>query len=264
MPSASEPMDCRLLCPRPALRCRNPISRAARIRNLVDASSLDPNFRPDRTDNFTLTVQRELNSHMSLEVGYIGKIMKNEFQSINLDGVPIYETLGGQSFASAYAQVYQQMVFNGVAPQNVTAQPFFEAALGGANSSFCKGFASCTQAMLTASGWTGNQTYIKNTPVSDFYAKLVTASSWALGRTTYSQPFNGGNPQDTSLLMETSLGHANYNALFVTFRTNAWHGITTASNFTWGRALGTSAIVQASSETAALNPYNLNAEYGAH
>ncbi len=227
-----------------------------------DASSLDPNLRPDRTDNFTLTLQREINSHVSLEVGYIGKIMKNEFQSINLDSVPIYETMGGQSFASAYAQVYEQMVFQGVAPQSITAQPFFEAALGGANSSFCKGFASCTQAMLTASGWTGNQTYIKNTQVSDFYAKLVTASSWALGRTTYSQPFNGGNPQDTSLLMETSLGHANYNALFATFRTNAWHGITTASNFTWGRVLGTSAIVQASSETAALNPYNLNAEYG--
>jgi hypothetical protein len=228
-----------------------------------DASSLDPNFRPDRTDNFTVTVQRELNNHMSLEVGYIGKIMKNEFQSINLDSVPIYETLGGQNFAQAYAQVYQQMVFNGVAPQNVTAQPFFEAALGGANSSFCKGYASCTQAMLVAPGWTGNQTNIRDTAVSDFYAKLVTASSWQLGRTTYSQPFNGGNPQDTSLLMETSLGHANYNALFVTYRTNAWHGITTLSNFTWGRALGTSAIVQASSETAALNPYNLNAEYGA-
>jgi Carboxypeptidase regulatory-like domain len=230
-----------------------------------DASSLDPNFRPDRTDNFTLTLQREINSHVSLEVGYIGKIMKNEFQSINLDGVPIYETLGGQSFAQAYSQVYQQMVFQGVAPQSVTAQPFFEAALGGSNSAFCKGFASCTQAMLTTTAGSvgsANQGYIKNTQVSDLWAKLAAQPGWALGRTTYSQAFNGGNPQDTAILMETSLGHANYNALFATFRTNAWHGITTANNFTWGRALGTSAIVQASSETAALNPYNLNAQYG--
>src|SRR5262249_49112077 len=159
---------------------------------------------------------REINPHLSLEVGYIGKIMKNEFQSINLDGVPIYETLGGQSFAQAYAQVYEQMVFQGVAPQNITAQPFFEAALGGANSAFCKGFASCTQAMLTTttgSLGTANQGYIKNTQVSDLWAKLATTSSWALSRTTYSQAFNGGNPQDTALLMNTSLGHANYNAL---------------------------------------------------
>ena len=46
----------------------------------VDPYGLDPtNFKPDRTDNFTLTVQRELNSHMQLEVGYIGKILRNEF-----------------------------------------------------------------------------------------------------------------------------------------------------------------------------------------
>ena len=227
-----------------------------------DTSSLDPNYRPDRTDNFTLTVQRELNSHMSLEVGYIGKILKNEFQSINLDTVPINETLNGQSFAQAYSQLYQQLVFSGVSPANVTAQPFFEAALGGSGSAFCKGFTSCTQAMLTTSGFTNNPTLIKETAVADLWAKISTASSWTLGRTTYSQPFNGGNAQGTAELMETSLGHANYNALFVTFRTNAWHGLTTASNFTYGRALGTGGVVQASSETAALDPFNLNSQYG--
>ena len=57
------------------------------------------NFRPDRTDNFTLTVQRELNSHMQLEVGYIGKILRNEFMEMNLDSVPYMTTLGGQSFS---------------------------------------------------------------------------------------------------------------------------------------------------------------------
>ena len=110
----------------------------------VDSESLDPNFRPDRTDNFTLTIQRELNSHMHLELGYIGKILRNEYQSTNLDSVPIYETLGGQTFANAYAQLYQQLIFNGVPAANVTAQPFFESALGGAGSAFCKGYSSCT------------------------------------------------------------------------------------------------------------------------
>ncbi|HEX3880233.1 MAG TPA: carboxypeptidase-like regulatory domain-containing protein [Bryobacteraceae bacterium] len=228
----------------------------------VDAASLDPNIRPDRTDNFTLTIQREINSHVSLEVGYIGKILRNEFQSINLDSVPINETLGGQSFAQAYSQLYQQLIFSGVSPQNVTAQPFFEAALGGSGSSFCKGFASCTQAVLTAPGFTGNPALIKETAVSDLWAKLSTASSWGLGRTTYSQPFNGGNAQATALLTENSLGWGNYNSVFVTFRTNGWHGLTTASNFTYGRSLGTGGVVQASSETAALDPFNLNAQYG--
>ncbi|MGA2197896.1 MAG: carboxypeptidase-like regulatory domain-containing protein, partial [Bryobacteraceae bacterium] len=48
--------------------------------NAGDTESLDPNFKPDRIDNFTLTVQRELNPHVHLEVGYIGKIIKNEYQ----------------------------------------------------------------------------------------------------------------------------------------------------------------------------------------
>jgi hypothetical protein len=96
----------------------------------VDSESLDPNFKPDRTDNFTLTIQREINPHVHLEVGYIGKIMKNEYMEMNLDSVPINETLGGQSFANAFAQLYQQLIFNGVSAANVTAQPFFETASG--------------------------------------------------------------------------------------------------------------------------------------
>ena len=64
----------------------------------VDPDSLDPNFRPDRTDNFTFTIQREINSHVHLEVGYIGKIIKQRVQRLNLDSVPIYEHPGRPEF----------------------------------------------------------------------------------------------------------------------------------------------------------------------
>jgi Carboxypeptidase regulatory-like domain len=223
----------------------------------VDAVTLDPNLKPDRADNFTLTLQREINQHANLEVGYIGKIIRNEFQQLNLDSVPIYENLGGQTFAAAYAQVYQQMFFNGVQPANVTAQPFFENALGGANSAFCKGYANCTVAVATNYG-----SLIKETAVSDLWNKIDSQSSWILGRTTYGQAFNGGNGQGTSIDMTTSTGWGNYNAIFASFRTNAWHGVTTTSNFTWGRALGTATVVQASSSFTAVNPFNLSANYG--
>ena len=56
-------------------------------------------------------------------------------------------TLGGQSFANAFGQLYEQLIFNGVPAANVTAQPFFENALGGASSAFCKGYSSCTAAV---------------------------------------------------------------------------------------------------------------------
>ena len=225
----------------------------------VDSESLDPNFRPDRVDNFTFTLQRELNSHVHLELGYIGKIIRNEYQSTNLDSVPIYETLGGQSFANAFGQLYQQLIFNGVAAANVTAQPFFENALGGASSAFCKGYTNCTAAV--AANW--GSSYIKETAVSDLWNHMDAQSSWILPRSTYGQAFNGGAAQATSITMIDSLGWGNYNAVFATLRTNAWHGLTTTSNFTWGRAMGTATQVQASSSYTQLNAFDLGANYGA-
>jgi len=228
----------------------------------VDSESLDPNFRPDHTDNFTFTLQRELNSHVHLEVGYIGKLIKNEYQELNLDSVPINTTLGGQSFANAFAQLYEQLIFNGVPAASVTSQPFFETAFGGGSSAFCKGYNSCTAAVAANYG-TGTSSLIKETAVSDLWNKMDAQTSWILPRSTYGQSFNGGNGQSTSVDMITGLGWGNYNAAFATLRTNAWHGLTTTSNFTWGRALGTGTQVQASSSYTALNPFNEAANYGA-
>jgi hypothetical protein len=223
----------------------------------VDSESLDPNFRPDRTDNLTVTVQRELNSRMHIEVGYIGKKIANEYQSTNLDSVPIYETLGGQTFANAYGQLYQQLDFNGIAPASVTPQPFFENALGGASSAFCKGYSSCTAGVAA-----NYASLIKETAVSDLWNKMDAQSSWILPRSTYGQSFNSGPGQATSINSINSLGYGNYNALFFTFRTNAWHGLTTNTNFTWGRAFGTAVQVQASSSFTQENPFDINANYG--
>jgi hypothetical protein len=223
----------------------------------VDSESLDPNFKPDRTDNFTLTIQREINPHVHLEVGYIGKIMKNEYMEMNLDSVPINETLGGQSFANAFAQLYQQLIFNGVSAASVTAQPFFENALGGASSGFCKGYSSCTAGVAA-----NYASLIKETAVSDLWNKMDAQNGWILPRTTYGQAYNGGAAQATSIGMITSLGWGNYNALFATLRTSTWHGLTSTSNFTWGRALGTAGLYQASSSETVTDPFNIGANYG--
>ncbi len=224
----------------------------------VDANTLDPRFRPDRTDQFTLTIQREINSHLQLEVGYTGKIIRNEFMEVNLDSVPYMETLGGQSFAQGYSQVFQQMFFNGVSAGNVTAQPFFENALGGAGSAYCAGYASCTAALASK-----NSALFKETAVSDIWNAMTKAPTWTLGRTVFSQPAAGGTTaQATSLLTSTSFGYGNYNAMFVSLRSTAWHGLTAVSNFTWGRALGTGFQVQATSSLTPLNPFDVSNQYG--
>ena len=49
-----------------------------------------------------MSLQRQINKTVSMEVGYIGRIIRNELLSLNLDSVPYMTTLGGQTFANAF------------------------------------------------------------------------------------------------------------------------------------------------------------------
>jgi hypothetical protein len=40
-----------------------------------DVTALDPKYRPERTDNLTVSLQRQINKTVSMEVGYIGRII---------------------------------------------------------------------------------------------------------------------------------------------------------------------------------------------
>jgi len=59
-----------------------------------------------------------------------------------------------------------------------------------------------------------------------------------------------------------SIGYGNYNAGFVSLKVTNWHNITLQQNFTFSKALGTGAVVQASSEYTANDPFNLQNMYG--
>lgn len=62
--------------------------------------------------------------------------------------------------------------------------------------------------------------------------------------------------------VNASVGHGNYNAGFVSVTTNAWHGLTMQHNFTWSKALGTGALVQATSEYTPVDPFDIDKGYG--
>jgi hypothetical protein len=217
-----------------------------------DSSSLDPTLKPQRTDNVTVSIQRQISGKSILEVGYIGRLIRNEIMEVDLDAVPYMTTLGGESFASAYAATYMAIA-NGVAPSAIPVQPFFENALGGASSATCKAYSSCTAYVATV-----DTSLIKNTQVSDLWSALNGAASWTLGRTNISS----APTQAASIELINSNGYGNYNAMFVTWRVRDFHNITLQSNFTYGRALGTQAQTQASSSYTTQNPYNLAASYG--
>ena len=216
-----------------------------------DSQTLDPDFRPNSTDNVDFTIQRELSRNLSIEVGYMGRRIRHEYQQINLNAIPYMTTLGGQQFAQAYANLYSQLNA-GTAATAVSSQPFFEAALAKAGGNFCAGFANCTVAIASNANM---KSAILATGVSTFWNSLAATNSWILPNATLTS-------QVTSNDMVTSLGSGNYNALFATLRMRDWHGLTAISNFTWGRALGTTALTQRSSSVTPTDPFDLSRNYG--
>src|SRR5262249_55716524 len=88
--------------PQPDFPGINDVSAAA-------GESLDPHFRPNVIDSFDFTIQRQINNMMSVEFGYIGRRITHEYQPININAVPYMMTLGGQTFAKAYAAIETQL-----------------------------------------------------------------------------------------------------------------------------------------------------------
>jgi hypothetical protein len=222
------------------------------------ASVLDPSFRPATTYNFNFSIQREIKPKVLFEAGYIGRIITHEWMQRDLNAVPTMMTLGGQSFAQAYGATFIAMCGLGptcIGNNSVPVQPFFEAALGGATSPFCQGSGSCTAAIVKNASMNN---LITQTNVFQLWSALSQTSSWKLGRTIPSSQGPGiPSGQVFGVNADDSSGYSNYNALYTTFRALDWHGVTTLSNFTWGRALGTGNQSQATSGYTVLNPYNV-------
>jgi len=84
--------------------------------------ALDPNFRPNASDSFDLTIQRQLTQKTILEVGYIGRRITHEYQPVNINAVPYMMTLGGQRFDKAYAAVVMQYCGGNAGLAGATAQ----------------------------------------------------------------------------------------------------------------------------------------------
>jgi Carboxypeptidase regulatory-like domain len=233
----------------------------------ADGSQLDPNLRPNHSDEVTLTLQRSFSPKLLLEVGYIGRKISNEFQEVNIDALPTMTTLGGQTFAQAYANVYTEYCgLQGVSAAGVsclknsaavTNQPFFEAALGGPTSAYCAVLDSCTKSVVAAEG-----SNIATTNVYSLWTDIAKSPSYILGKSLLNQSVVGGQTLPAQLAGSfdfiNSYGHGSYNAAFVTFKTTNYHGWTTQQNFTWGRALGTGSVVQASSSITVPNPFDFN------
>ena len=257
------------------------------------AFPLDPHLRPNAVDSFDFTIQRQLGSKMTLEVGAISRWIHHEFQEVDLNAVPYMMTLGGQTFAAAYANVEKAMgcatsvnACDANGPPTVgvggfAAQPFFEAALAG--TGYCNGFKTCTDAVATKQE--GNFSIQK---VWSLWSALdkggigggpngTTVPGFNFARSMMNSPYAstapcpgssstracGASGQLTAGVdITTSTGHGNYNGLFASLKLNDWKGLTMQQNFTWSKAMGTGALVQASSSDSYNDAFNIDNMYG--
>jgi hypothetical protein len=235
--------------------------------------TFDPQFHPDRSDEFTFSIQHQFTPRILAEVGYIGRILRNEVQYYSYTSVPYMMTQGGQSFANAWANIMVSTNY-GTNPTNFTPQAFFEKALGGTSSAYCAGFSSCTAAFIANNSSSGNP-LMQVSDAFDSYAGASNIGAFVYGRTMTSDqipttatncasatPGFGCNGQSPSIDTTASNGYGNYNAAYLQLTTTDWHGLTMKSNFTWSNALGTGNVVQATSSFASVDPWNLSENYG--
>jgi hypothetical protein len=228
------------------------------------AEGLDPNFRPNVSDTFDLTIQRQINRQNTLEVGYIGRLIKHEYQPVDLNVVPYMMVQGGQDFKTAYANLEKALGCDkstttcnaATLPTSVAPQPFFETALAG--TGYCTGYASCTAAVM-----------------ANEFGNLQTQAVWSIWSDLDNGNFNfnatqgatmmnnGAHAQASSgLALNASIGYGNYNGGFITLTTQNFHGLLMHNNFTYSKALGTGAFVQATSEYTPNDAFDLSKMYG--
>jgi hypothetical protein len=225
--------------------------------------ALDSKWRPGSDDAIDFSIQRELPGQTILEVGYAGKWMKHLYLGMDNDGTPYMLKLGGQTLAQAYYALYQADKA-GIKPNAVSPQPFFEAGLGGTGSAYCKGYTSCSAAVLANEGSSGtaNITYQYVYQIAqDLDTANGGAPAWNFAGCTGCPILASDNQHYSGIDMSTTNGFANYQAAFLTVQKRTGHGLTLSANLTYSHSLDTDGINQEFVEDSPNDIYNLRTDY---
>lgn len=239
------------------------------------ASPLDRSLRPSDVDTFNFSIQRQLGRRVTVEAGYIGRLIHHEYTMINPNQVPYMFAQGGQSFAEAYLaleQAYGCTTSASLCATNsskaaagtyptVAAQSFFETALGGSTSAYCSGYANCTTAVLRK-----QRSNIVAQKVFSLWSALD-GTYFTFGRTMMNtaipgQSYGSSGQMTTGLSVGVSEGWGNYNGGYFSVKVFNWHGLTLQENLTYGKALGTYAFTQATSGSVPNDSFNVGGNYG--
>ncbi len=222
----------------------NALVPGANIPFVPNSQVQDPQWKPGSHNAWDFTIQRELGGNGRLEVGYVGHTARNIYQGIDLNQVPFFMTVGGQSFAQAFDSLAQQIAGRAV----ITPQPFFETSLAGSTTFCAPKFTSCTAGVAAA--FSGD---IANQRVRNVFNGIQ--SQFKFG------PATNAATQFTNFFYWSSLAGSNYHAAFASYHVRAYRGLTLDVNFTYSHSLDNVGVNQ-DTDQAFSNSYDPHYDYG--
>jgi hypothetical protein len=196
----------------------------------------DPVIKTGYSHNIDFTIQRELPHGLFVELGYAGRLGRDLRQVNDIGSVPLFykDAKSGQIFAAAYDSVANQLR-SGIAPANVTPQPWFEDLIGaGGTVKLANSQAAAFRDGMLRNLWT-NMVTLMPTPIT--------------------------NTQVQTFWMGTDNGYSNYHAFFVSVRKRAARQLTFDVNYTLSKALDLGGVVQ-NSPYEYSNSYDPRIDYG--
>lgn len=252
---------------------------------IASSSGVDVSMRPNVVDTFNVSVQRQINRKMLIEVGYIGRLIHHEFNQLNPNSVPYMLSQGGQSFEAAYVAVetaFGCTTSASLCSANTTAattkkiyptvapQPFFETALGGVGSAYCPTptYSSCTQAVVAKQAANfGQQKVFSLWQALDNNVNGAVGAGFVFPRSLMGTPtsiatFGSAGQVVSGMNQDVPNGYSNYNGGYVTFKTSGWRGLTLQENLTYSKALGLQPGNQSASGSTDVDNYNPGLQYG--
>ncbi|HUC54418.1 MAG TPA: carboxypeptidase-like regulatory domain-containing protein [Candidatus Cybelea sp.] len=256
--------------PFPAVQQTLPIPAVPGINSPAGSnlSFLDSNWRPGVNNGVTFGIQRELPDNVVLEVAYVGKWSTHLYQGLDLNNVPWMMTRGGQTFAKAFAAVWQAD-HGGTA---AASQPFFENSLPAsylmstntAISKYNTANPTATLPMCTTltcavqtneGGGPLGTANISTEYVYGVWADLDRTFTFGSALPATTQGYN-------SMIANSTSGFSNYQAGIVSVQKRTGHGLMLNGNFTWSKTLSTVGINQEFTQANASVPFNLRYDYG--
>ncbi|MGB0062937.1 MAG: carboxypeptidase-like regulatory domain-containing protein [Terracidiphilus sp.] len=186
-------------------------------------STIDPTLKVPYNVNFNFGIERQIPWDMVLKLSYAGRLGRRLLAQEDANQVLDFaDPQSGQLYSQAFAYLINQ-TRAGVAPANLTPQPWFEDVV----SPSYPGATNCAYTTNTQCLAAGVGGYIFNGDFGDFTQAI--------------SPFVPANVGSASQFSENtfydSAGFSNYDALLLTLQKNISHGVHFDFNYTWSHSI---------------------------